>query len=70
MPDYDPHVSGSNVVWAGYDGNDYEIFFYNGSTTVGDSVTQVGETCANLYCHGDFAPFSPDMAGSSTTTHQ
>jgi hypothetical protein len=27
-------VSGSHVVWAGYDGNDYEIFVYDGSHTI------------------------------------
>jgi beta propeller repeat protein len=28
-----PQISGSNVAWTAYDGNDYEIYFYNGSTT-------------------------------------
>ncbi|MHC4445016.1 MAG: TolB family protein, partial [Planctomycetota bacterium] len=31
--DYFPQVSGSNVVWQGYDGNDYEIFLYDGTST-------------------------------------
>jgi beta propeller repeat protein len=30
--DLSPQISGSNVVWTGWDG-DWEIFFYNGSTT-------------------------------------
>ena len=31
--DWQPHVSGSDVVWLGYDGNDFEVFLYDGSTT-------------------------------------
>jgi len=31
--DETPRVSGSNVVWTGYDGNDREIYVYNGKTT-------------------------------------
>ena len=31
--DYEPQISGNNVVWYGYDGNDHEIYFWNGSTT-------------------------------------
>ncbi|MEM9271340.1 MAG: carbohydrate-binding protein [Cyanobacteria bacterium P01_F01_bin.143] len=27
--DYNPEISGNNVVWAGYDGNDNEIYLYN-----------------------------------------
>lgn len=33
-PDGYPQVSGSNVVWQGWDGNDYEIFLYDGTTTI------------------------------------
>ena len=28
-----PQISGNNVVWRDFDGNDYEIYFYNGTTT-------------------------------------
>jgi hypothetical protein len=28
-----PRSSGSNVAWTAFDGNDYEIYFYNGTTT-------------------------------------
>jgi len=28
-----PQVSGNNVVWEGFDGNDYEIFLFDGATT-------------------------------------
>jgi hypothetical protein len=31
--DQGPKIYGSNVVWYGYDGNDLEIFFYDGNTT-------------------------------------
>jgi beta propeller repeat protein len=31
--DGSPQISGNNVVWTGYDGNDREIYFYNGTTT-------------------------------------
>ena len=31
--DGSPQISGTNVVWEVYDGNDGEIFFYNGTTT-------------------------------------
>jgi hypothetical protein len=31
--DFAPHVDDSNVVWYGHDGNDYEIFLYDGSIT-------------------------------------
>ena len=31
--DQNPQIYGSNVVWEGYDGNDYEIFLYDGSST-------------------------------------
>ena len=29
-----PQIDGDNIVWAGDDGNDNEIFFYNGDETV------------------------------------
>ncbi|MDX2216691.1 MAG: cadherin-like domain-containing protein [Oculatellaceae cyanobacterium bins.114] len=32
-------ISDSNVVWNSFDGNDYEIFFYNGSTGVTTQLT-------------------------------
>jgi beta propeller repeat protein len=32
--DYSPQVSGDKVVWHGYDGNDWEIFYYDGSTVI------------------------------------
>ncbi len=28
-----PEISGSNVVWTGWDGTDYEIYFYDGTST-------------------------------------
>ncbi len=28
--DSEPEISGSNIVWRGFDGNDYEIFLYDG----------------------------------------
>jgi hypothetical protein len=28
------NISGNNVVWSGYDGNDYEIYLYDGSSTI------------------------------------
>ena len=31
--DRHPKVFGSNIVWWGYDGNDYDIFLYDGNTT-------------------------------------
>ena len=31
--DYYPQVYGSNVVWDGWDGSDYEIFLYDGTGT-------------------------------------
>ncbi len=31
--DYDPKISGSNVVWWSHDGNDGEIYLWDGSTT-------------------------------------
>jgi len=31
--DHVPQVSGSNVVWQGWDGSSYEVFLYDGSTT-------------------------------------
>ena len=31
--DWDPQVYGSNVVWQGFDGNDDEIFLYDGNST-------------------------------------
>ncbi|MGI0482621.1 hypothetical protein ACN4EE_17780 [Geminocystis sp. CENA526] len=32
--DFNPQISGNNVVWSGWDGNDYEIYFYNGTSTI------------------------------------
>ena len=33
--DYDPQINDSGqVVWYRYDGSDYEIYLYNGTTTV------------------------------------
>jgi len=28
-----PEISGNNIAWQGWDGNDWEIFYYDGSTT-------------------------------------
>jgi hypothetical protein len=53
--DYDdslPQVSGSSVVWYGYDGNDYEIFLYDGST-----VRQLTDN--------DIWDFEPQVSGSN-----
>jgi len=33
VPDYAPDVSAGRVVWCQFDGNDYEIMLWNGSTT-------------------------------------
>ncbi len=33
LNNYNPQISGDNVVWQVYDGNDNEIYFYNGSET-------------------------------------
>ncbi|HYW78151.1 MAG TPA: GEVED domain-containing protein, partial [Thermoguttaceae bacterium] len=32
--DYDYKVSGSNIVWEGHDGNDWEIFLYDGTSVL------------------------------------
>ena len=32
--DRDPQIWGSNVVWSGYNGRDYDIFLYNGTETI------------------------------------
>ena len=32
--DYVTAISSNNVVWYGFDGTDYEIFFYNGTSTI------------------------------------
>ena len=40
--DLDPRMNDSdNVVWSGYDGSDYEIFFWDGQLPVGVHVTQI-----------------------------
>jgi len=43
--DGNPQIYGSNIVWAGHDGNDYEIFFYNGNT-----ITQLTDNNYDEYC--------------------
>ncbi len=50
--DYEPQVSGSRVVWSGYDGNDHEIFLYDGTT-----VTQLTDN--------DYYDWHPQVSGSS-----
>ena len=37
--DCEPQISGSNVTWMVYDGNDYDVFLYDGS-----SVTQISDS--------------------------
>ena len=38
-----PQISGNNVVWQGYDGNDTEIFLYNGKNTIQLSDNNYGD---------------------------
>jgi beta propeller repeat protein len=47
---FSPHISGSNVVWEGNDGNDTEIYFYNGSTTI--QLTNNNTSDRNLQISG------------------
>ena len=37
--EYNPLISGTNVVWRAYDGTDNEIYFYNGTTKVTTQIT-------------------------------
>lgn len=43
--DQSPVISGSNVVWCGSDGNDLEIFFWEGST-----IKQLTDNEFDDYC--------------------
>ena len=53
-----PEISGSNVVWQGHDGEDYEIFIYDGTTT-----TQLTN---NSYYASDG---HPKVSGSNVVWH-
>lgn len=39
LSEYNPLISGTNVVWRAYDGTDNEIYFYNGTTKVTTQIT-------------------------------
>ena len=55
--EYNPKISGSNVVWNGKpDGNDYEVFLYDGS-----SITQITDN--------DYWEQSPEVSGSNVVWH-
>jgi beta propeller repeat protein len=56
--DANPQIYGSNVVWRGYDGNDYEIFLYNGSRGI---ITQLTDNSFNDY--------GPQIYGSNIVWH-
>jgi len=46
--DLDPQINDNdNVVWAGYDGTDYEIFFWDGQLPVADHVTTITDNDQN-----------------------
>jgi hypothetical protein len=32
--DIDPHIADQRAVWLAYDGNDYEVMYYNGESTI------------------------------------
>ncbi|MCG8405080.1 MAG: PEP-CTERM sorting domain-containing protein [Phycisphaerales bacterium] len=51
-----PRVSGSNVVWHGHDGNDLEIFMYDGSTT-------------QQLTNNDYMDTAPTVSGSNVVWH-
>lgn len=60
----DPQISGSNVVWRSWDGNDYEIFLYDGSTgttiqltnnTEMDTVPQISGSSV-VWCNMEIGP--------------
>lgn len=50
IDDYDPQISRINITWGAFDGNDSEIFFWNGIST-----TQV--------TNNDIDEFSPQISG-------
>ena len=50
--DYWPHISGGNVAWQGYDGNDEEIFFWDGTT-----ITQI--------TNNDYDDTKPQISGTN-----
>ena len=46
--DLDPQINDSDhVVWVGWDGNDYEIFFWDGQPPAEDHVTQITDNEVN-----------------------
>ena len=52
LNDLSPQISGSNVVWNEFDGNDWEIYFYNGST-----ITQL--------TNNNYNDFEPQVDGNN-----
>lgn len=52
--DYNPQISGKNVVWSGYDGNDQEIYLYNYNSR---SVIQLTDN--------DIYESSPQISGNN-----
>ena len=55
--DYDdssPRISGTNAVWTGFDGNDWEIFIYDGN-----DVTQLTDN--------EYDDYEPDVSGTYVT---
>ena len=50
--DREPQVSGTNVVWEGYDGDEREIFLYNGAT-------------AKKLTDNSYADLGPQVSGST-----
>ncbi len=55
-----PAISGSNVVWQGWDGNDLEIFFWDGSLPI--SPIQITDNAR--------ADYAPDISGSNVVWQQ
>ena len=56
--DEEPQVSGTNVVWKGWDGNDWEIFLYDGS-----SVMQITDNSEDDGAYSDWT--GPHVSGAN-----
>ncbi|MHC4499840.1 MAG: proprotein convertase P-domain-containing protein, partial [Planctomycetota bacterium] len=71
-------ISGSNVVWEGYDGTDYEIFLYNATTATTIQITNNSRDDLDPQIHGsnvvwkgydgtDYEIFLYDVTTATTT---
>lgn len=49
LTDEDPQIWGNQVVWAGYDGNDYEIYLYDGTQVVPLTDNETDDTQPRIH---------------------